>query len=200
MTAGHSLRYTASIAVQKTKKEIKMSNRSLFRFAGWSAILSVVFSFAMFALVEGGRGGAFMAVSIIASFFSAVVFYALYVFHRPQNAALSLVMLVCGVLALVLENIGSGPATPLGVITNVIYGASFLLVSYLGLGNPQMPRWLAICAGVVGASCILFGLSNALGLSSLGGIIEMLQFVSWIAWSVGFLISFAFARPLPATA
>ncbi len=177
-----------------------MSNRSLFRFAGWSAILSVVFSFAMFAFVQGGRGGMFMAVSIIASFFSAVVFYALYVFHRPQSAALSLAMLVCGILALVLENVGSGPETTLGVITNIIYGASFLLVGYLGVGNSHMPRWLAICAFVVGASCILFGLANALRLSTLGSITEMLQFASWIVWSVGILISFAFAKALPATA
>lgn len=177
-----------------------MSNRSLFRFAGWSAILSVAFSFAMFAFVGGGRGGMFMVVSIIASFFSAVVFYALYVFYRPQSAAVSLAMLVCGVLALVLENIGSGPETTLGVITNIIYGVSFLLIGYLGVGNSQMPRWLTICAFVVGASCILFGISNALGLSTLGGITQMLQFVSWIVWSVGILIRFAFSKAVPATA
>lgn len=177
-----------------------MSNRSLFRFAGWSAILSVVFSFAMFALVGGGRGGMFMVVSIIASFFSAVVFGALYVFHRPQSAAVSLAMLVCGILALVLENIGSGPETTLGVVTNIIYGTSFLLVGYLGLGSFQMPRWLALCAYVVGVSCILFGISNALRSSTLGSISEMLQFASWIVWSVGILIRFAFAKAVPATA
>ena len=69
-----------------------MSHTSLFRFAGWSSILSILFSFGMFALISGGRGGAFMVVSIIASLFTLVVFYALFVFHRSQAATMSLAM------------------------------------------------------------------------------------------------------------
>ena len=177
-----------------------MSSRSLFRFAGWAAILSVVFSFGMFAFVEGGRGGLFMVVSIIASFFSVVVFYTLYVLHRPQSAGLSLAMIMCGVLALILETIGTGPQTTLGIVTNVIYGVSFLLVGYLGFGNSQMPRWIAICAYVVGASCVAFGGLTALGQTDLAGAIEMVQFLSWIAWSVGILIRFSFSKTALATA
>ncbi len=177
-----------------------MSHKSLFRFAGWSAILSVLFSFGMFALIESGRGGLFTIVSIIASLFSVVVFYALYVLHRPQAAGLSLAMLALAVLGLILENIGTGPATPLGEITNVIYGVAFLLAGYLGFGHAQMPRWIAICACVAGAACVALGVANALGLEPLAGAAEMLQFVAWIAWSVGILIRFSFSKTELATA
>ncbi len=171
-----------------------MSNNSLFKFAGWSAILSVVFSFAMFAFVDGGRGGMFMVVSIVASVFSAVVFYALYVLHRPQSAGLSMAMLALAVLGLILENIGTGPETPLGVVTNIIYGMAFILAGYLGFGNSQMPRWIALCAYVAGAGCIIFGIANAIGQASLANIGELVQFVGWVAWSVGILIRFSLSK------
>lgn len=163
-----------------------MSNNNLFRFAGWSAILSIVFSFAMFAFIGGGRGGAFMAVSMVASFFTAAVLYGLYVFHRSQAATLSLAMLICAVVGLILENIGTGPATPLGMVTSIIYGATFLLVGYLGYGNPQMPRWLAILAYVVGGASLAVAVATALGQTALGeNVFAMIQFFAWIVWSVG---------------
>ncbi|HNB52457.1 MAG TPA: hypothetical protein PK530_10960 [Anaerolineales bacterium] len=177
-----------------------MSNKNLFNFAGWSAILSVVFSFAMFAFVGGGRGGMFMVVSIIASFFSAVVFYALYVLHRPQSSSLSMVMFGLAILGLVLENIGTGPNTPLGVVTNSIYGVAFILAGYLGFGSSQMPRWIAICAFAAGVGCIVLGMANAIGQASLANVGELLQFVAWIAWSVGILLRFSFSKAQLATA
>ena len=162
-----------------------MSNTSLFRFAGWSAILSILFSFGMFALISGGRGGAFMVVSIIASLFTLVVLYALFVFHRSQAATLSLAMLVCGIVGMTLENIGAGPDTPLGMVTSVVYGATFLLIGYLGYSNAQMPHWLAISAYVVGIASLATAGASAVGQAGVTDIIPMVMFVAWIAWSIG---------------
>jgi hypothetical protein len=167
------------------KRRNKMSNTSLFRFSGWSAILSILFSFGMFALIGGGRGGAFMVVSIIAALFTLVVYYGLFVFHRPQAATLSLVMLVCGIVAMILENLGTGPDTPMGMVVNVIYGATFLLIGYLGYGNAQMPRWMAVCAYVVGVASLATVVASALGQVSVTSTVPMVLFVAWLAWSIG---------------
>lgn len=176
-----------------------MSNKSLFRFAGWSAILSIVFSFAMFAFVSGGRGGMFMAVSIIAAIFTAAVLYGLYVFHRPQAATLSLAMLVIGVVGLILENIAQGPETTLGMITGIVYGVAFLLVGYLGYGAPRMPRWLAIMAYVIGISGLLAAVGTAIGLAAFEYMFY-LQFLTWIAWSIGIWRWFTSSKTVVATA
>jgi hypothetical protein len=177
-----------------------MSNTNLYRFAGWSAILSILFSFGMFALIGGGRGGAFMVVSIIAALFTLVVFYALYVFHRSQAATLSLAMLVCGIVGLTLENIGAGPDTPLGMVTSVVYGATFLLIGYLGYGNAEMPRWLAISAYVVGFASLATAGASALGQVGVASAVPMLLFVAWIAWSIGIWRWFTSSKTVVATA
>lgn len=162
-----------------------MSNTNLYRFAGWSAILSILTSFGMFALIGGGRGGAFMVVSIIAALFTLAALYGVYVFHRPQAPALSLAMLVFAIVGLTLENLGMGPDTPMGMVTSVIYGTTFLLVGYLGYGNAQMPRWLAVCAYVVGFASLATAVASALGQVGAASTVPMVLFVAWIAWSVG---------------
>ncbi|MCC6297945.1 MAG: hypothetical protein IT314_01515 [Anaerolineales bacterium] len=176
-----------------------MSNTNLFRFAGWSAILSILFSFGMFALLGDGRGGAFMVVSIIATLFSLVTLYGVCVFHRPQAPALSLAMLVCAVVGMILENLGSGPDTPMGMATNVIYGTTFLLVGYLGYGNAQMPRWLAISAYVVGFSSLVTAVASALGQISVTSAVPMVLFLAWIAWSIGIWRFFTASKTITAT-
>ena len=177
-----------------------MSNKNLFVFAGWSAILSVAFSMGMYAFDEGVRGGLFLAVSLVAYFFAAVVFYALYVFHRPQSALLSLIMMVCGIVGMVMEGIGSGPGTPLAVVSNALYAASFLLIGYLGFGNSQMPRWVAICAYAVGVSSLASAILTAVGQASLAETLGLVFLVAWIVWSVGILIKFSFSKTALATA
>ena len=163
-----------------------MSNNNLYRFAGWSAILSIVFSFAMFGLVGEGRNAVFIAVSIIASVFTAIVLYGLYVFHRSQSAVVSLVMLACGVIGLVLENLGTGPEGSLFVLTNGIYSVAFLLIGYLGFGNAIMPRWLAILAYVCGLATLGMAGAFALGQPDLGeNVFGMFQFLAWVVWSIG---------------
>lgn len=177
-----------------------MSNTNLFRFAGWSAILSILFSFGMFALIGGGRGGAFMVVSIIAALFTFLALYGVYVFHRSQAATLSLAMLVCGAVGLILENLGMGPDTPMGMVTSAIYGTTFLLVGYLGYGNAQMPRWLAICAYVVGFASLATAGASALGQVSVASTVPMVLFLAWIAWSIGIWRFFTSSKTVTATA
>lgn len=177
-----------------------MSNTNLYRVAGWSAILSILFSFGMFVLIGGGRGGAFMVVSIIAGLFTIIALYGVYVFHRPQAPALSLAMLVCAAVGLILENLGMGPDTPMGMVTSVIYGTTFLLVGYLGYGNAQMPRWLAICAYVVGFASLATAVASALGQVSVASTVPLVLFVAWIAWSVGIWRFFTSSKSVAATA
>lgn len=167
-----------------------MSNANLYRLAGWSAILSILVSFGMFALIGGGRSVVFMVVSITAALFTLIALYGVYVFHRPQAPALSLAMLVCAAVGLTLENLGMGPDTPMGMVTNVIYGTTFLLVGYLGYGNAQMPRWLAISAYVVGFASLATAGASALGQVGVASAVPMVLFVAWIAWSVGIWLWF----------
>lgn len=161
-----------------------MSNRSVFQLGGWSALLSVIASLGMFALVGGGRGVAFTSVSIIAAILTALPLIALYVIHRPQSPALSLLMLVAAIVGLTLENLGSGPETALGVVSNVVYGVAFVLLGYLGVTNAQMPRGLALLASGVGVLALVSAVANGVGLGSVAAAVGMLMVLVWAVWSV----------------
>ena len=161
-----------------------MTNKSLFRLAGWLAIVFVVLAFSMFAFT----GGIFIALSILGGVCLAVIFYALYVFHRPRAATLGLVMLVCGVISLIFENaafmLQSGGETLLSV-RFVLLGVAFLLLGYLGYGNDQTPRWLAICAYLVGVAGLAAGGAGLLGQASAGLTASYLMFIPFLVWLFG---------------
>ena len=109
-------------------------------------------------------------------------------------------MLVCAAVGLILENLGMGPDTPMGMVTSVIYGTTFLLVGYLGYGNAQMPRSLAICAYVVGVASLATAGASALGQVGVPSAVPMLLFFAWIAWSVGIWRFFTSSKTVAATA
>jgi hypothetical protein len=161
-----------------------MSNNRLYRFAGWSALLSVILSLALFPLESIG-GWALMAASFVPLALGGVVFYALFVFHCPQAGTMSLVMLVSGLLGLILEFLGATPESTMGIVTHAIYGVAFLLVCYLAFGESRMPRWLAVCILIAGASVFVSAVLTALGLNSLAETTGMVYFIAWIVWSVG---------------
>ncbi len=161
-----------------------MINKSLFRLAGWLAVVFIVLAFSMFAFT----GGVFISLSILGGVCLAVIFYALYVFHRPRAATLGLVMLVCGIISLIFENAAfvmkSGGETMLSV-RFVLLGAAFLLLGYLGYGNDQTPRWLAISAYLVGVAGLAAGVAGLLGQASVGLTASYLMFIPFIVWLVG---------------
>ena len=165
-----------------------MSNQNLFRYAGWSALLSVLFSLGLFGVLmatNGDRGMLFNGIFIIASLFSVIVFYGLYVFHRPQAAMPSLLMLIVGVVGLVLEGFGSGPGSPLTLLSQALGGVAYLLLGYLGFSNSQMPRGLAISAYAVGALGVLAAVTGIV--SSLATVYQAVMglfLLAWIVWSV----------------
>lgn len=165
-----------------------MSNTTLFRLTGWSALLSVVFSLALFGVLmatNGDRGVLFNVVFIVASLFSVIVFYGLYVFHRPQAAIPSLLMLIVGVAGLVLEGFGTGPGSPLTLLAQALGGVAYLLLGYLAYSNSQMPRGLAILAYAVGALGILAAVTGAVAsLATIYQAVSGLFLLVWIAWSV----------------
>ena len=168
-----------------------MSNSNLYRIAGWSAILSVLLTFGLFgAMATSGRGAAFVAISIVASVLGAIVFYALYLFHRAQSAMLSLAMLICGLIGLVLENIGAGPESPPTMIAIALYGVAFLILGYLGYSHTQMPHWVAILAYIVGLVSLIGTGANAALMPNIATPFLGIQILAWIAWSVGIAILF----------
>ena len=161
-----------------------MTNQNLFRLAGWLAIVFIVLAFSMFAFT----GGVFIALSILGGVCLAVIFYALYVFHRPRAATLGLVMLVCGIVSLIFENTAfmmkNGGETMLS-IRFVLLGVAFLLLGYLGYGNDKTPRWLAICAYLVGVAGLAAGGAGLLGQASAGLTASYLMFIPFLIWLVG---------------
>ena len=161
-----------------------MANQTLYRIAGISAVLSILFSFGMFALVGNGRDAVFLGVSMITYITSCIVFYALYVFHRAQAALPALAMLLCGVVGIILEGIGTGPGTILSAVSNLLYAIAFLLIGYLGGTNAQMPRWIAALAFIIGAGAAAAGIGMALGQASIGETLGMVYFFAWVIWSI----------------
>ncbi|NOH04913.1 MAG: hypothetical protein HND47_24565 [Chloroflexi bacterium] len=146
-----------------------MSNKILFRLAGWLAIV-------------------FIALSILGGVCLAVIFYALYVFHRLRAATLGLVMLACGIVSLIFENAAfmmkSGAETMLSV-RFVLLGIAFLLLGYLGYGNDQTPRWLAVSAYLVGVAGLAAGGAGLLGQASIALNASYLMFIPFLVWLVG---------------
>ena len=159
-----------------------MSNNSLYRFAGWSALLSVILSIALFPLESVG-GWALRLGSLVPLALAGVVFYALFVFHRPKSATLSLIMLVCGIVALALEFIGATPESAMGIVTHAIYGVAFMLAGILAWGESRIPRWLAICVLIAGASVFVSAMLTP-SAPSLAVMIGFVYFAAWIVWSV----------------
>jgi len=177
-----------------------MSNQTLFRIAGVSAILSVLFSFGMFAVVGNGRDVVFHGISILTYLFTCIVLYALYVFHRAQAPMPALTMLLCGVVGVILEGIGTGPGTMLSVVSNLLYALTFLLIGYLGWGNAQMPRGIAALAFVIGAGSAASGILMAVSQESPGEMMGMAYFFAWVIWSVAICWWFWSRKSVPATA
>ncbi len=165
-----------------------MAANTLYRLAGWSALLSVVFSFGLFGVLmatNGDRGALFNGVFILASLFSVITFYGLYVFHRPQAAGLSLIMLGAGVASMILEGLGSGPGSPLTLGAQALGGVAYLLLGYLGYNNSQMPRGLALSAYAVGVLGALAAVTGAV--ASLSAVYQMaggIFLLAWMVWSV----------------
>lgn len=161
-----------------------MPNRNLYRLAGWSAIVFIALAFAMYAFT----GWMFVTLSILGALCLGVIFYTLFEFFRSQNARLALIMFVCTIVALILENIGfmleSGSETILA-IRFLLLGTAFLLFGYLGYGNAQTPRWLAICAYVVGVAGLAAGAAGLIGQTSLGEIASYVMFIPFIVWLIG---------------
>lgn len=174
-----------------------MSQKNLFVIAGWSAVVSVLCSFGMYGLVGSGRGPLFQLVSMGTYITSAIVFLALYLFHKHQSGILSLAMMLAGIVGMVLEGIGTGPETPLAVVANSLYGLSFVLLGYLGFGSPQMPRWVAGCAYAVAVSSLATAFLTAVGQSTLSEIAGLVFLVAWIAWSAGILYRLSLAKMAP---
>lgn len=161
-----------------------MSSNNLARIAGWSAILSVVALVPAFLLAVANSGqdtSIGTTLFLLSTVLLAPVFYALYVFHRSQAQSIALVALVLGVLC-----IAAGVIAPTPTVNAMIFNASsllggiaILLFGYLGLGNPKMPRALAVVAILLGVASAV---SIVVDIVGLGLIVLIVVWLLWLAW------------------
>ncbi len=176
-----------------------MPDAKLFRIAGWCALLSVlllvgaIFSFAIAEWVGVG----FEYASLLALL---VVLYALYVVHRRDSAALSLVGLILLPVALVADAV-SGANYGNATLVNIWYltfSLPFLVFGFVIFRSARMPRGVAVLALLVGFVYLVAGAGGFLQGADFADSVSalaLLPMVVWLVWLGRVLLSGRLAAP-----
>ena len=165
-----------------------MSNSSLFRIAGFCAILSLVVYVVAFGLFSTNAG--LMTTSfIVATVALLVVLYALYVVHRPESSGLALGAGLITAIGTIASLFAGDPAVPANAFlygaSSVVFGVGILLFGWLAYKSSKMPRLLAYIVLFAGALSLLTGLLFLAGSSDLGNQLNfasILPFFAWMIW------------------
>jgi hypothetical protein len=164
-----------------------MSNKKIFRFAGWSAIISAILMLAAmvsFPIGAGMLGGFFEIIALLLVIF---VFYALYNVYRTQSARLSLAGIVLLVLAVVVDIISMSfyTNTILGGLWYLSFSLPFLIFGSLAFRDRRMQRGLAIVTLVIGGLLLIGGVAGVLGSAAIADTVTAIPFlmlIIWLAW------------------
>ncbi|CAG0953554.1 hypothetical protein GPROT1_00276 [Gammaproteobacteria bacterium] len=166
-----------------------MSNRNLFRIAGFSTFLTLVLYLGGFGVGAANPAlvGPFLAV---ASIVFLVVVYALYVVHRAESSGLAIGAALLTAVGLIVSVLAGDPNTPTNIlyaVSAIIFGVGIVLFGWLAYNSAKMPRGLAIAALVAGALSLSAGFFD-LGGNGLLDVANLLNFGSiipffvWMIW------------------
>jgi hypothetical protein len=174
-----------------------MSNSNLFRIAGWCAILAALIMGSFFVVLSiaptSGIGEILATIGVLVL---TPVFYALYVAHRSESAALSLAGLILWFPAGALD-IASllNPAnTLLYAVDSLLFSLPFLIFGFLAYRSAKMPRGLALMALLSGVCWAIVGAVSFNGSTTIGMVAGLGGFVFMLAWFVWLWRVFSFGK------
>jgi hypothetical protein len=100
-----------------------------------------------------------VVVEIAVLLMLAVVFYALYVAHRPERPGLSLAGMVLGMLAVGLDlvSMANYGNTSLGSLWYMTLGMAWMVFGFLALSASKLPRVLSVVILLVGVFFVISG-------------------------------------------
>lgn len=133
------------------------SHTTFFRLAGLAAFIATFAYLASLGMtitaVGAGWPIAFIAI-IVNALISVAVFAALYLTHRSESPALSLIALFTAAIG-ALDGLFIDPSkiTPVVGVVSALYGIGALLFGWLGMRSPGVPLIAgmgALGAGIIG--------------------------------------------------
>jgi hypothetical protein len=181
----------------------KMSGATLFRFAGWSAILSAIGTILGFVAIIGFImvGGLFGVTSDVSSIIISLtmfpILWALYQLHRSHAPAVSLGALVMGLIAMLIATILqvllvirvlSNSQTEIAVLSSYgVTGMALITFNYFAYVHDTLSRKLAIWGIVAGAGYFWTAVGYILGrqnhlLTYVGGLLSVIAYPVWAIW------------------
>jgi len=165
-----------------------MSNNNLFRIAGWCAFVTALVMLAFHVFPGGAPASVALILSIVTFLGLTVVFYALFVTHRPEAAMLSLAGLILWVIVFVLNLIGlvtNSVNMFLSSLGSLLWGLPFLIFGFLAWRSARMPRGVAVLALLAGAVSLVLGVAGFMGSAAIvdsGNLVLDVLMLVWVVW------------------
>ena len=169
-----------------------MTNNRLFRIAGWCSLLAALIMVSFLVVSPIAPTSAIgVTLAIIGVLLITLVFYALYVVHRSESAALSLAGLVLWIPAAVTDiaSLANPANTLLYAADSLLFALPFLIFGFLARRSAKMPRGLGLRGLLTGVVWLFAGAASFVGsttigmVASLGGFALMLVWLVWL-WRV----------------
>jgi hypothetical protein len=176
-----------------------MSNNKLFQIAGWCALVTGLLMLAFHVFPGGAPASLGLILSIATLLGLTVVFYALFVAHRPESATLSLAGLILWLVVFVLNLIGmvaNSTNTFLSNVSSLLWALPFLIFGYLAYRSTRLTRGLAVLALLSGAVALVLGIAGFMGSAAIvdgGNLVLDILMLAWIVWLGIFFLSKKFA-------
>jgi hypothetical protein len=169
-----------------------MNYKSVVRYGGLAAIVSAVLYIASIGFwMSGSAAAAPPPAATLTYAASSVVFlvtlYALYLIHRAEAQALTLVgiaVMAGSAIASLFVNT-SDTGNPLLVVLAVGYGLGALILGWLAYRSPRLRPGIGIAAlltGVLSLVMVPFMLAGASDLVGLLNLILSVPYLVWLFW------------------
>lgn len=169
-----------------------MNDQAVIRYGGIAAILCAALYILSIALWgSAGADGAAPPLAGAAYVASQLIFlvtlYALYLIHRNEAPALSLiaalVLLVSIVVSLFIDPTDTG--NPMVLLLTIGYGLGALILGWLAYRSPRLTRGMgsaALLTGVLSLAMIPFILAGSTDLVGLLNLILSVPYLVWLVW------------------
>ena len=167
-----------------------MSTSTLFRVAGYSAIVTLVLWIGGFAI--GAVSPALVGPALaLAAIIFLVVIYALYLVHRTESSGLALGATLLTALGMIVSLFAGDPSVPTNAFfygtCTVVFGVGIVLLAWLAFNSPKMPRGLAIAVLIMGIMSLVAGVfylggAGMLDIANLLNFGSIIPSIVWMLW------------------
>lgn len=148
--------------------------------------------FATFSVAP--ESGIAQILAVIGVLVLTPVFYALYLVHRSESAALSLAGFILWIPAGILDiaSLLSPANTLLYAIDSIVFSLPFFIFGFLEYRSTEMSRGLALVALLSGVFYLVAGVASFSGsetVGMIGGFVGLIFMLVWFAWLARIFLS-----------